>query len=361
MAETRRGKTNGSRAALREAILSGHYLAGTYLPSARDLARELKISKSSVHNILKLLQEEGLVQIYPNCGALVLENNVERNRLKCFFVRPSDFGIFRYLPVASELLQGVASGAEKKNCEMHLSFSDSERLTDEMIAHCMSGMVQGVIYLQCSRFDALCSPLEKAGVPCVVASDNMGHKSAVRTYLDYRAVARAAVRRLVEAGHRKIGIIVGAEKDFLYSEMLAGFRGALAEENVPLYPEWVIAGLGYEQVADQVGVLTNLLRSRKELPTAFFTVRDYRAAWLYEAAKRLSLPIPEQLSVISFDNHSWKGADVHGLTTFVEPLREQGEVAVELLRNWIATGKRPESVEFKATLIERTSIRSLSD
>ena len=69
-------KTNGSRTQLREEILNGHYLAGTYLPSARELAKSLNVSKSSVHNILKLLQEEGLIQIYPNCGALVLENTV---------------------------------------------------------------------------------------------------------------------------------------------------------------------------------------------------------------------------------------------------------------------------------------------
>ncbi|MBS1370960.1 MAG: substrate-binding domain-containing protein [Lentisphaeria bacterium] len=355
---TRKNKTNGSRAQMREAILSGHYLAGTYLPSARELAKELNISKSSVHNILKLLQEEGLIRIYPNCGALVLENGANRNDLKCFFVRPSDYGTFRYLPVTAELLQGISAGAEKKNCEMHLSFSDSGRMTDEIIAHCMAGTIQGMIYLQCRSFNELCIPLEKAGVPCVIAADNMGHENAVRTFIDYRAVARAAVRHLVGKGHRKIGIIAGAEKDFLYSEMLAGFRGALAEENVPLDPRWVIAGLGYEQVADQVGVLVNHLKS-KEPPTAFFTVRDYRAGWLFEAAKRLKLAIPEAFSVLSYDNHSWKGAEAHGLTSFAEPLRAQGEAAVELLRGWVASGVRPESVEFRPELVERSSVRAI--
>lgn len=355
---TRRNKTNGSRAQMREAILSGHYLAGTYLPSARELAKELNISKSSVHNILKLLQEEGLIRIYPNCGALVLENGADRNTLKCFFVRPSDYGTFRYLPVTAELLQGVAAGAEKKNCEMHVSFSDSGRLTEEIIARCMAGEIQGMIYLQCNNFKELCLPLEKAGVPCVIASDHKGNEDAVRTFVDYRAVARAAVRHLVGRGHRKIGIIAGAEKDFLYSEMLAGFRGALAEENVPLDPEWVISGLGYEQAADQVGVLVRKLKS-KELPTAFFTVRDYRAGWLFEAAKRLDLVIPEAFSIISFDNHTWKGAEANGLTTFAEPLRAQAEAAVELLRGWVASGERPRSLEFKPELVERSSVRKI--
>ncbi len=355
MTTTRKSKTNGSRTQLRDAIQNGDYLAGTYLPSARELAKELNISKSSVHNILKLLQEEGLIRIYPNCGALVLENSARERQLKCIFVRPSDFGAFRYLPVASELLQGVAAGAEKKNCELRLSFTDSGRITDEIIAHCMNGSVQGMIYLQCGNYKALCSPLEKAGVPCVIAADNDGHTEAVRTFIDYRAVARSAVRYLVQAGHREIGIVAGSEKDFLYSEMLAGFRGALAEENVPYNPEWVISGIAYEQAADQVGVITNRLK-RGPLPSALFTVRDYRAKWVYSAAAHLNLTIGKELSVISYDNHTWKGAESMGLTTFAEPLREQGEAAVELLRLWLTTGQRPSSLEFTPPLLERSSV-----
>ena len=291
-------------------------------------------------------------------GALVLENGASRNMLKRFFVRPSDFGTFRYLPVSMELLAGIAAGAEKKNCEMLASFSDSGRMTDEIIAHCMNGLIQGMIYLQCDNFDGLIAPLEKAAVPYVIAADNRGHEGALRTYVDYRAAARNAVRFLIGRGHRRIGIVTGAVRDYLYAEMLAGFRGALAEEDVPLNPDWVLSGLGYEQSADQVGVLMNFLK-QPELPTAIFTVRDYRAGWLFEAAGRLGIGIPGQLSVLSFDNHSWRGAEVSGLTTFAEPLREQGETAVELLRQWVASGKRPESVELKPELVERASVAAL--
>ncbi|UKI33434.1 MAG: GntR family transcriptional regulator [Lentisphaeria bacterium] len=196
----RGGKTDGGRARLREAIRDGRFLAGTYLPSARDLARQLGISKSSVHNILKLLQEEGLIQIYPGCGALVLENAEARRKFHRIFVRPSDFGTFRYLPVTAELLQGVAAGAEKQNVELLLSLTDSGRITDEMIAHHMAGTIQGVIYLQCANYPELIVPLEKAKIPCVIAADSMNHTEAVRTFIDFRATAREAVRHLVRRG-----------------------------------------------------------------------------------------------------------------------------------------------------------------
>ena len=354
----RTGKTDGGRARLREAIRDGRFLAGTYLPSARDLARRLGIPKSSVHNILKLLQEEGLIQIYPGCGALVLENAEARRKFHRIFVRPSDFGTFRYLPVTAELLQGVTAGAEKQNVELLLSLSDSGRITDEMIAHHMAGTIQGVIYLQCANYPELIVPLEKAKIPCVIAADNMDHTEAVRTFIDFRAAAREAVRYLVRHGHRRIGILTGSEKQFLYSEMLAGFRGALAEENLPFDPQWCLTRLEYEQSADQVGVIARFLKRvpREELPTAFFTVRDYRAGWFFEAAEQLGLRIPEEISLLSFDNHTWRGAEQAKLTTFAEPLREQGEQAVKLLGDWVLSGSRPASVEFKPKLIERASV-----
>ena len=64
-------KTEGSRAWLRNMILSGEYRSGTYMPSVRVLAEQLNISKSSVHNILTMLQEEGLVRLIPGRGAMI--------------------------------------------------------------------------------------------------------------------------------------------------------------------------------------------------------------------------------------------------------------------------------------------------
>lgn len=357
MAKKTETKTSGSRTQLREAILSGHYMAGTTLPSARELAKKMQISKSLVHNILKLLQEEGLIQMSPGRGAVVLENRNERPVLKRFFLRPSDFGTFRYLPITRELLSAVSAGAERKNAEMLVSFSDSGRLTEEIIAHHTAGTIQGVIYFQCSRRE-LIEPLEKAHIPYVIAADTHGLTDTVCTYIDFRDVARQAVRHLVQHGHKDIGIITGSKHDYLYAEMLAGFRGALAEENRQYRPEWVLANVAYEQAADQVEIIRKYL-SQPERPSAVFTVRDYRAAWFYQAARELGLRIPEDISIISFDNHTWPGAADHRLTTIAEPLRTQGEQAVALLQSWVQTGLRPERNKVDTTLIERGSVKTL--
>ena len=58
-----RPKGQGARAMLREMVLSGRFSSGTYLPPVRELEKELEIPKSTVHNIIAMLHQEGLVQI----------------------------------------------------------------------------------------------------------------------------------------------------------------------------------------------------------------------------------------------------------------------------------------------------------
>ncbi len=357
-------KTSGARAKLREDILNKVYKTGTYLPSARELAKKLNLSKSSVHNLLKFLQEEGLIQIYPNIGALVLQNGINRTALRRLFLRPSDYGTFNYLPQASELMLGVIRGAELKNVEVNLSLSDSGLLTEEIIMGRSNDYWQGAIYTQCQNYEGLIAPLEKSSVPYVIAADYHCHEQAVRVYVDLRKCARRAVRYLASKGHREIGILCGDPGASLYAEMLAGYRGGLAEEGLAYLPEHVVVGLyrafDTTAYAEAEQVIHNYL-TKPGRPSAVFCVRDYRAELVFRIAAKLKLRIPEDLSVICFGGGEWKEAGVRGLTMLEEPLRQQGELAASMLYDWVRTGVRPESRCMDVKLIERNSVASLLD
>ena len=90
-------------------ILSGEYRSGTYMPSVRVLAEQLNISKSSVHNILTMLQEEGLVRLIPGRGAMICSQHPGCPVLQAILDPPSDFRTIGYLPVAAQLLDGMQS------------------------------------------------------------------------------------------------------------------------------------------------------------------------------------------------------------------------------------------------------------
>ncbi len=345
-------KIQGTRAALREEILSGLWKPGTFLPSVRKLGDRFHTPKSSIHNILKLLQEEGLLQLHPTRGARVNHYSPEQPRLRRFFLRPSDFGSFNYLPGAAGLINGVMRGAEKKNAEILLSFTDSENVTEEILEAYHAGEIQGVIYGQCRNYQALIRPLEQAMVPYVVAHD-IHHLEVLKCFLDYRKIVQQAMEYLLARGHRKIAFWCGSPDDFIYREGIMEYLRLVDEYHLEFHKEWL-----------EINVISAEKYSggffrQKQLPSAVITMRDYRAKIFYEQAAACGLQIPQDISVLSWDNVTWPGAEREGLTTYQEPLSQLGEMAVNLLQHWVVQGSRPENFQGTCSLIERDSVRAL--
>lgn len=348
-----RPRGEGARAMLREMLLSGRFSPGSHLPPVRDLAEELETPKSTVHNILLMLQQEGLVQILPRRrGVLVLDSAAREKVLKRIYVRASDYGYFGASPESTKMLAGLCAAAEKRYIEILITFADSLKFIDEMLELYRNGTIQGVVYMECGDPD-LVKPLENANIPYVVMDDDPTGIDCVKCVQNFRETARQAVYYLRQAGHKKIGMLHGEPSQYLYSEMLAGFRGALAEEGLECNTDWIIKTGNPPD--DGTKTLTQLLKSENR-PTAFFTARDYRAKALYEICENENINIPADLSVISYDDINWPEGPGRGLTAFREPTEEIGEQAVAMLQEWISTEKRPQNREIKSPLAERSSV-----
>ena len=353
-----RQKGQGARAALREMILSGHFMPGTYLPSVRELAAEIEMPKSTIHNILTMLQQEGLVQIQPKKrGVLVLDSQKRKKVLSRVFVRPSDYGHFGKSKESTKVLGGLCAAAERRYTEVLLSFSDSLKFIDEIIDLYHKDLIQGVIYMECGNLD-LVKPLEHSNIPYVVMDDDPSGIDCVKCIQDFRNIARQAVYYLHKHGHKKIGMLHGDTSTYLYSEMMAGFRGALAEEGLECNQEWIIQ-TGHPSNNEKYSKEIIKILKSKNPPTAFFTARDYRAALLYEVCDHAGINIPEQLSVISYDDINWEEGPGKGLTTFSEPVYELGETAMDMLHEWVSSGEKPSNREVKSFLIERSSVKHI--
>jgi DNA-binding LacI/PurR family transcriptional regulator len=136
----------------------------------------------------------------------------------------------------------------------------------------------------------------------------------------------AAVRHLLELGHRRIAMISGPDHLFCVPRK-AGYRAALAEAGVAADPEllpW--AHLTFE---DGHAVARELL-SLPDRPTAIFAVTDLQALGVYQAARELGLSIPQDLSVVGFDDLPVAALLDPPLTTVHQPLREMAATATEL-------------------------------
>ena len=336
---------------LRRDIKAGKYCQVEFLPSERQLGELYDTGRGVIRTVLRKLREENLIYLIPDRGAKIAE--VEKKlSLERFLVR-FDGNIASKGSEGMGILTGVCASAAKNNAEVIMSFSDKKQFMNELSARYAKGDIQGLIFLEGWDRKTMFSALQTAGIPYLIANQE-GNDPALCCQMNFRNIGRQAGRYLTGKGHRHIGVIAGPMNKFIYQEMLAGFRGALAEDEITLAKNDIIEP---DDEGQYPGIKPALLAS--ERPTAFFAMRDHRAMKLYDNCRDLGVRIPEDISVISYDNITWVDAEHVGLTTLEQPVEQIGNESVELLKEWIISGIQPESRKLCATLIERSSVKDI--
>jgi LacI family transcriptional regulator len=162
-----------------------------------------------------------------------------------------------------------------------------------------------------------------------------------------------ATRHLLGLGHRRIGVITGPNEIMCSRARLDGYRAALDAAGVAVDPELIRHGAFHVQEGIAEGRALLRLPDR---PTAIFAGNDLQAFGVYQAAREMRLHIPEDLSVVGFDDlpvARWVGPP---LTTIRQPLNEMAQSAARLVLS-LARGEEPPQprVELATELVVRES------
>lgn len=163
--------------------------------------------------------------------------------------------------------------------------------------------------------------------------------------------AREAMRYLLDLGHRRIAFITGRPEIDSGHRRLKGYRDALTGAGIPVDEGLIVPG-DFSTAGGRTSGLD--LLTRPEPPTAIFAANDQSALGVYQAAAELGVRIPEDCSVVGFDNIP--EARYVGLTTVDQFLEQMGYIAVQMLMRLIDREPLPERVHRMPTkLVIRTS------
>lgn len=195
--------------------------------------------------------------------------------------------------------------------------------------------------------------IAEAGVPLVLV--DCAHERLNSVVIDDRASARAATQHLIDLGHRRIAYIGEnlADNPFHAPPMQDRFDGycdALAAAGIPFNPDYHQQGrFGWR---DARRMAHNLL-TMAERPTAVFAYSDSMAFGVLEAGQQCGVAVPEELSVIGFDDVEL--AQYFNLTTIRQPLYDTGARAAELLLELLesAETKPPQHIQLPTELVIR--------
>jgi LacI family transcriptional regulator len=165
-----------------------------------------------------------------------------------------------------------------------------------------------------------------------------------------------ATKTLIAAGHRRIAHVTGEIWMDAARDRLKGYREALATADIPYDQDLVVEGnwlpsAGYDA--------TRVLMSLPDPPTAIFCANDRTAVGCYEALKELGFRIPEDVSVIGYDDEEVARHLTPQLTTLLLPHRNMGRWAVEKALSLAAHHRdKYHVVKLECPLIERDSVSS---
>jgi len=260
----------------------------------------------------------------------------------------------------TEVLQGVVEAATEAGVAVVVSVRPREQPSSgaNRPAAWARGLAaagrQGAIVVTSELTAAELRALTRARMPVVVI-DPLNLPSAQVTSVGSTNFAGglAATQHLLDLGHRRIAYLGGPAAAACNQARMHGYRGAMDAEGAPVPDEYVRTGrFSYEH-----GILGGAaVLDLPEPPTAVFAGSDETALGVIEAARTRGLRVPEDLSVVGFDDTPLARLAAPPLTTVRQPLRELGAVAVRTtLRLAAGEGVDSHHVELATELVVRQS------
>ena len=336
-------------------------------PTVHDVAKLCGVSTATVSRVLseadypvsagvreRVLAAAKELQYTPNLFGKALKTSSSR-----------DLGVIvpnMTNPYYAMLLQGIYDAALKEKYHVILCSANRDpKVEEESIRTLRSKQVDGILLASINADPSVVEEALRFGCP-VVAMEQTITAPCIQVSFDYRQGAYLATKHLVEHGHRRIGFI-GAPLDRpSRRRMLTGYMDCLKEFGCEAREEDIMLP-ALEQEQTQVYEFTNgaacaqAFCAMESRPTGFVCINDMTALGAMGRFSAKGFRIPEDVSVIGFDNIPYCDISTPTLTTIDQHAYEMGRMSARLIIEHIRQPEKPQySVTLMPTLIERGSV-----
>jgi LacI family transcriptional regulator len=307
-----------------------------------------RVAESTRERVLKVAEEMGYSR-GPRC-----EPGRKETRIVCMLI--DEVGVTQWYP---PLLEGADDEAHVGNCLVAAYRTRGDPLIEAAaIAALPRNQLAGVLYTTLTK--RIATPPEALNaIPTVMLNcyaTSGDHLSVISADLP---AAYTATEALLQAGHRRIAHLAGDKWVVAGREREQGYRQALLNWDIPVDASLILHGRGNRTFHDGREMTDHLL-SLPQPPTAIFCYNDRTAIGAYEAIRARGLRIPDDISVVGFDNEVdlTKRASPP-LTTMALPHEQMAREAVKMLldiENIRATSRHPRILKIECPLVLRESI-----
>ena len=256
----------------------------------------------------------------------------------------------------SEFLLGSLDQAARSDIQIIVEKCELGEHEIEVTKHLIDGGIDGIVLPPpLCEAQAVLALLAAARIPTVVVAAGFPASEQLAVRIDDREAALTMTRHIMALGHRRIGFITGNPNLSASARRLEGYGDALREVGVPLDEALITHGLyTYRSGLDAAEQLLDL----DDPPTAIFASNDEMAAGTLHAARRRGMTVPDDLSIIGFDDTAIASHIWPPMTTVHWPIISMARsAALKLLTDFFGDDQAVEEPSlFPSTLIHRASV-----
>ncbi len=340
-----------------EQIDSGILQPGMKIPSENTLCERFGISRQTARHAIGRLEAKGILESRRGSGTYVTgisTKSLQRQKRIAVITTVVDSYIF------PKTIQGIERKLTEYGYSMQIAFTNNtfERERSILTDILRSGDIAGMIVEPAKS--ALPNPnldlynrLLGQNIPILFINSYYPALNCPHVSLNDRECAKAAVKTLIDHGHKRIGCIVKLE-DGEGHVRYSGYRQAMQEAGLPMSDDWVV-WLDTDDFTHMSENREKILRRLKDC-TAIFTYNDQVGSELLRMFKEDGIDVPERYSVVSMDDSDLATMNGLDLSSVPHPKEELGARAAENLIHLLNNKRFQASYEFTPAVNVRSSI-----
>ena len=328
----------------------------------KDIAKVVGVSTATVSRVLN--RQGGYSKEVEEKVKEVAKNlNYRRNDNAASLVTQTTKIIGIIMPVVdssfySNIVTGIEDYAVSKGYSVILSHAGIE---GEKFLDCFNVMidrrVDGIIAFSLTLKEDDIRSIKNSNIPFLLISSISSDKSIPFLKIDDYSAAYFATQYLINKGHKKISIMGMNRNDIIAGEpRIQGYNDCLKDNGIEVDDSLIITG-EFNFTSGQLG-MRKIIDDKIDI-TAIFCVSDEVAAGAMSICYENNISIPDEISVIGFDNSNISWMIKPGITTIAQPFYEMGKNGCKKLITSLTMGEKIESEIVPFELIERESVKLL--
>ncbi|MBD1569561.1 HTH-type transcriptional repressor PurR [Aliivibrio sp. S10_S31] len=332
------------------------------MATIKDVAKLAAVSTTTVSHVInktRFVAEATQKRVWEAVEELNYAPSAVARSLKCNTTRTIGMLVTQsFNPFFAEVMHGVENYCYKQGYTLFMCNTEGDLEKQKHYLRMLAEKrVDGLLVMCSDLNEQLLTLLEKnTELPMVIMDWGPDSPRTDKIIDNSEEGGYLATKHLIENGHTHIACITGQADKVTCKERVRGFERAHADANLSFNPEWILEG-DFECASASKAVDKILSIEESKRPTALFCFNDIMALAAISKIQQSGLRVPEDISVIGYDNIELSAYFSPPLTTIHQPKRRVGKTAVEILLERIKDKDHERRIfEMQPEVVTRSSV-----